>query len=180
MPSPAIVLESLETRVHLSATPDGYFHWLSTTGGITGTVYADLNANGKRDLGERGVAGRHIYLDLNANHMRDANEAYAITDRDGVYRFVGLPAGRYFVKHLVPIQPPSSMYKTTMTCTTSANNRAAVAVAAGQTTRSVDFGIRCVPRVFQTTTTLASSTTAAASAAPLSAGASHAWAFGGA
>jgi hypothetical protein len=39
-------------------------------GSISGTVYNDLNSNGKRDAGEPGVASATVYLDLNGDGKR--------------------------------------------------------------------------------------------------------------
>jgi hypothetical protein len=156
MPSPSsgCVIESLEVRSHLSVSPAmaAYFAKAANTGTITGVVFNDANANGKRDLGERGVAGRTMFIDLNANGIREAKEPTVVTDADGVYRFRGLPTGRYFVRHLVPKQGNSPLYKTKCVCTTCVDNRVATEVTAGSTTRGVDFGIRTVsvnPLVFR-------------------------------
>ncbi|VTR95831.1 Uncultured bacterium genome assembly Metasoil_fosmids_resub OS=uncultured bacterium PE=4 SV=1: DUF4214: DUF4214: DUF4214 [Gemmata massiliana] len=69
-----------------------------TTAAITGTVFLDLNHNGRRDSGESGVAGRTVYLDTNANGVLDAGEVTTTTDAAGAYAFRDLPAGIYNVR----------------------------------------------------------------------------------
>ena len=71
-------------------------------GSIDGNKYNDLNANGKRDAGEPGLAGWTMYLDLNSSGARDAGEPSALTDSQGHYSFTGLNAGIYTVAEVAP------------------------------------------------------------------------------
>ncbi len=81
-------LECLEARQLLAAE-------------ITGTVYNDLDGDGIRDQGEKGLASWTVYLDLNRSGSIDADEPSQLTDADGMYRFTGLVAGDFRVTEVV-------------------------------------------------------------------------------
>ena len=83
-------LESLESRC-----------LLSNSGMISGSVYTDLNANGRHEAGEAGIKGATIYLDANNNGKLDKRETNTLTDKRGQYRFVGLAAGTHRVREVV-------------------------------------------------------------------------------
>jgi hypothetical protein len=74
--APAVV-DSLEPRVLMAAT-------------VTGTVYNDLNANGKQDVGEPGLSGWVVYHDVNKNGVRDPADAVATSDAAGKYVLTGI------------------------------------------------------------------------------------------
>lgn len=61
--------------------------------GLSGVVFDDANANGVRDAGEAGLAGRQVLLDLNGNGAADAGEAVTTSDADGRYALAGLRPG---------------------------------------------------------------------------------------
>jgi hypothetical protein len=66
------------------------------------TVYFDLNANGRQDAGEAGIANvdMRLYYDSNGNGALDATDflwASQTTGADGQYLFQNLANGRYFV-----------------------------------------------------------------------------------
>jgi hypothetical protein len=56
----------------------------------SGTKFEDLNANGVRDPGERGLKNFVIFADYNHNGVLDPNEPSTITDGDGRYRIDGI------------------------------------------------------------------------------------------
>jgi hypothetical protein len=68
------------------------------TGSISGSVFADLNANGARDPGDYGLAGWLIYADLNNNNRLDPGEPFTFTDKTGAYRLGSLAAGNYIIR----------------------------------------------------------------------------------
>src|SRR5262249_16880355 len=62
---------------------------------ITGTVFTDLNCNGKKDGNETGIANWRVYLDANNNGKLDAGEKSVLTNTAGQYTFTGLKVGTY-------------------------------------------------------------------------------------
>src|SRR5689334_10218950 len=50
-----------------SADVGGLNLGLRPIGKVSGTVFADLNGNGKRDAGEQGIAGVSVMLDVNSD-----------------------------------------------------------------------------------------------------------------
>jgi hypothetical protein len=69
----------------------------SQTALITGNVFADNNASGKRDAAEGGFAGITVYLDANGNGELDADERSTMTDAAGNFAFVAT-RGKYSVR----------------------------------------------------------------------------------
>jgi|GEM_PF-2205218 len=70
---------------------------------ISGTVWKDLNANGKWDTGEQGYSNRKVYLDANQNGKLDTGEREATTNASGAYSFDNLDPGTYTVAQVVPL-----------------------------------------------------------------------------
>ncbi|MFN7866939.1 MAG: tandem-95 repeat protein [Planctomyces sp.] len=80
---------------------------------ISGNVFSDVNRNGIRDAGERGLSGVTIYLDLNNNSVADPGEPvttsitdYYFTpavDETGDYSFTHLGHGTYLIREVVPV-----------------------------------------------------------------------------
>lgn len=67
---------------------------VSTTGSISGMKYNDLNRNGKKDLGEPGLAGWTIRL-------RQGNAVVTtVTDANGSYGFTNLTPGTYRIREV--------------------------------------------------------------------------------
>lgn len=50
---------------------------------VSGQVFEDMNANGRRDAGEPALQGFTVYADLNGNGTRDAGEPSAASGADG-------------------------------------------------------------------------------------------------
>jgi uncharacterized protein (DUF2141 family) len=65
---------------------------LQPSGKASGTIYADLNADGKRDANEPGVPGAVVALDLYGNGGVDLS---AVTGSDGSYTFANIPDGSH-------------------------------------------------------------------------------------
>jgi hypothetical protein len=94
----------------LHAGNAGFQEWavglsnLTPTGGsISGTKFADFDADGFRDEGEDGLSDWVIYLDTNNNHQLDDGEVYTITDAEGHYLFDNLATGAnvaYYVREV--------------------------------------------------------------------------------
>jgi hypothetical protein len=66
-------------------------------GGITGSKFNDLDADGNWDAGEDGIQGWEIYLDLNDNDQYETNEPNVITGLNGFYEFSDLAPDTYSV-----------------------------------------------------------------------------------
>ena len=65
---------------------------------VTGTQYQDTNGNGARDGGEPGLSGFRAYADLDDDAVRDPGEPTGISDADGFYRLLDVPAGSVKVR----------------------------------------------------------------------------------
>ena len=81
--------------------------------GISGSVYNDLNSNGRLDTGEPGLQGWTVFLDDNGNGKLDPGEEQTITDANGNFSFANLAAGTYTLRGLptgwVQTQPGGTM-----------------------------------------------------------------------
>lgn len=62
------------------------------SGSISGTTFLDSETEGQ--------SGFQVYLDQNDNGQLDNNERFTVTDSDGNYEFVDLPAGDYIVREV--------------------------------------------------------------------------------
>jgi O-glycosyl hydrolase len=71
-------------------------------GSAAGVVYADTNANAKRDSGEAGVAGQTVFLDENNNGVLDPGEPSTTTASDGSFVFNDLAPGAYMADLSAP------------------------------------------------------------------------------
>lgn len=70
---------------------------------IAGTLFVDRDADGVRDAGEAGLAGRTVYLDKDGSNSLTAGDTTATTAADGSYTFSGLTANlTYKVRQAVP------------------------------------------------------------------------------
>ncbi len=93
--------------------------------GVSGQVFADVNANGRTDLGERGIAGRTIQLLDTAG----AVVATTQTDREGRYYFDQVALGTYKVHEVLPTG-----------AALGTKNDLTVAVTRGQLINNQNFG----------------------------------------
>jgi hypothetical protein len=62
---------------------------------ISGTVFTETDADGRRELGEPGRANQRVYVDLNFDGRRQSTEPSILTDSKGEYRFDLPGAGVY-------------------------------------------------------------------------------------
>lgn len=88
---------ALFTTVLQTAEPIAPQH--PTTGNIVGNVFADWDANGKRDLGEGGLSGWTVDLDVMVNGQMV--QASTTTDASGNYNFSNLAPGTYQISEVV-------------------------------------------------------------------------------
>lgn len=69
-----------------------------TSATISGTVYNDVNGDGKFSGETNAGAGVTVYIDTNANGKLDTGEAKVVTDSTGAYTFTGVAPGTYVVR----------------------------------------------------------------------------------
>lgn len=111
--APTTASRTIALRNAEDATGLNFGNWTLQDSAIRGGVFADTNANGTRDPGERGLDGVTVYLDLNNNGALDAGEPQTATSADqfytpavdeaGTYAFTHLAAGTYTVRTVVPV-----------------------------------------------------------------------------
>jgi hypothetical protein len=101
-------------------------------GSVSGTVYHDLDADGRRDPGEPGLANRIVYVDGNGNGRRDAGERFDVTDAAGGYTITGLRPGT----HTVRVEVPGGWRPST-----PAGGAYTLTLASGQFALDRDYGI---------------------------------------
>ena len=90
-------------------------------GSISGTVFNDVNDDGKNDAGDSLLSARKVYIDANNNGKLDSGEVSATTNASGVYTFAGLAAGTYVIRRAdtpagyTYTDPVSGFYSITLT-----------------------------------------------------------------
>jgi hypothetical protein len=72
-------------------------------GSIAGSVFLDINRDGRRESPDQGVPHARVYLDLDNDGALDANEPTMETTSTGRYSFSDLLAGTYRIR-VLPIQ----------------------------------------------------------------------------
>ena len=112
-------IEALESRRLLS------------TGSISGTVFNDLNSDGKHQASEPGLTGWQVILDLNHNGKLDAGEPHTKSLTGGAWSIIGLAPGTYSVRESL-----LSYWRET----TPATGIITATVKAGQTKSGLLFG----------------------------------------
>ncbi|XZN89783.1 MAG: SdrD B-like domain-containing protein [Microcoleus sp.] len=98
-------------------------------GTIAGTKFNDINRNGNIDPGEQPLANWQIYLDLNRNNRLDGGEPVTLTNLQGNYAFVNIPADTYLVRE---VQQPGFRQTTP--------NPGPITVTSNATINNVNFG----------------------------------------
>ena len=92
------------------------------TGSISGVVFADQDANGLNDSGERLLPSAMVFVDSDGNGAPGEGEPSVTTGDDGAYSFSGLAAGTYTVRH----------YRAEGTCNAPAGCVHSVTIADGE------------------------------------------------
>ena len=67
-------------------------------GNVSGTVYRDINGNGRQDGAEVGISGATVFADANNNGILDAGEFSTTSNSSGNYTISGLPIGDYVIR----------------------------------------------------------------------------------
>lgn len=99
------------------------------TGSISGFKFNDLNGDGVNEPPEPRVANWSIYLDLNNNGSLDSNEPSTLTNPQGNFSFINLPAGTYLVRE---VQQPGFRQTTP--------NPSPITVTNGTNATNISFG----------------------------------------
>jgi hypothetical protein len=102
-------------------------------GSIGDFVWNDLNGDGVQDGGEPGLSGVTVFLDLNSNGTLDGGEPSAVTDGSGAYAIASVSTGTYSVRVDATTIPAGFVL-------TGGTVPLSVALAAGETVTSADFG----------------------------------------
>ncbi|HEX8524555.1 MAG TPA: SdrD B-like domain-containing protein [Tepidisphaeraceae bacterium] len=72
------------------------------TGTYRGTVYDDIDANGKQDAGENGLPGVTVFIDRNGDGIRQSTERARTTDTRGAYAFKNINTGYHRTSAILP------------------------------------------------------------------------------
>lgn len=75
---------------------------LVAPGQLVGRKWLDLDQDGQWDSQEPPLANWEFYLDSDHDGARDPGEPTTHTDAQGIFRFLGLPQGRYDVAEVLP------------------------------------------------------------------------------
>lgn len=67
---------------------------------VSGKKFNDLNGNGAKDANEPYLAGFTFYADLNLNDQFDQGEPSAITDANGDFQIINIPAGTFRIREV--------------------------------------------------------------------------------
>ncbi|MBX7105635.1 MAG: MBG domain-containing protein [Gemmataceae bacterium] len=106
--SPTFDIHQTASVVSLGTATRNFGNFSLVNGSITGTVWNDQNGDGIRAVDgtgaftEPGLEGWTIFLDTNLNGVADPGESKTLTDADGNYSFVSVPAGDYEVTEVLP------------------------------------------------------------------------------
>lgn len=104
---------------------------------IAGTVFDDADSSGTFDVGETGIENRTVYLDDDNDGTKDAGETSVLTASDGTYIFLGLSAGTYHVRQVVPFGFDQTI--------PTGDDGYDIFLVDGQDVENTDFGTVAVP-----------------------------------
>lgn len=106
---------------------------------ISGHKFDDLNGNGIKDQNEPFIAGFTFYVDLNANEQFDQGEPSAVSDANGFFEIINIPAGTFLVREA----PIFAWVQTTPTGGQGSDGLSVeVTLSAGQSKNDLLFGNR--------------------------------------
>ena len=111
----------------------------AATATASGSVFVDLNGDGKAEGGEPGVAGRTVFADLNGDGTLDPGDPSAVTGANGQFTLAGIPilgaAGTSSITlRLVPLPGDNP--------TGSAASGLTLNLSVGQTATGANIGVR--------------------------------------
>jgi hypothetical protein len=107
---------------------------IPTTGTVSGLVFNDTNANGKKDSSESGLSGWMVYVDANNNAQFDPGETYITTSSTGTFSLT-LKPGTYTLR----VQIRSGFYETAPHALSFT-----IKVLAGGSISGEDFGVKSI------------------------------------
>ena len=81
----------------------------TATSSLSGTVFNDINNNGKQDNNEPGLAGWTVFLDIFNTGTFQTGDPTTTTDSNGHYSFTNFQAGNYIIR----VIPPNGWQQTT-------------------------------------------------------------------
>lgn len=100
---------------------------------VSGLVWDDLDNDGTRDTGERGLGGRTVFVDGDGDGVLDEGEVRTTTLNDGTYRLVLTAAGEAAIRTILPAGWQQSL---------PASGPQTVAATLGNRFPGIDFGTR--------------------------------------
>lgn len=127
-----LTVNASTTTAPPTSTPPQIQEPPSTSAGLSGVVFLDLNVNGVRDGNEPALSGQIVFLDVNNNGQIDASEPSTATNGSGTYAFADLAAGTY----KVALDPRQA----SLTASNVVNKAALVTLVTGQS-KTQDFAV---------------------------------------
>ncbi len=109
----------------------------SVPASLSGSVFADINGNASRDVGEPGLGGVAVILSAGSGEFATQN---ATTAADGTYSFANVPVGKSNVT-VLPAQGTSAVGATMNVVTVAAGDASVVAPAIGLRTSGRASGV---------------------------------------
>lgn len=112
---------------------------------ISGTVFNDLNVNGKLDAGEPGIAGRTVFLNIDGTGQPDAGNPSTTTDAHGSFTFTGLAPGQYTVSEVITPDHGVALTSATQSVTVAVNGTQTVNLGDALTSTLAPLPISTIP-----------------------------------
>lgn len=119
---------SVTVTVSEEGTPTVDFaNYTPADGGVVGTVWNDLNANGIQDGAEAGLPGWTVFIDANGDGVPSAGELTATTNATGDYLLSPAPVGTVVIREVPgigwsPTAPATGMQTITIPNATTLSN----------------------------------------------------------
>jgi uncharacterized repeat protein (TIGR01451 family) len=141
-------IDNLGGNLDFTAEPSEPLFGYGLNQSVSGTVFNDLDGNGARDAGERGMSSVtvRLYDDVNSNGLLDGGDtldATLVTDPNGGYLFSGLADGSYIVS--IPSPPAAYVYTTESPDNDpAAGSQRPAVMSGGNNVLNLDFGYQAI------------------------------------